>query len=379
MSHRASNDWARANALQETVIQDPGASGTFNLEGNFWSRVTLTATGTYTLPSQDAGTQLLVCVDDTSTITLADAGGTVAVFVGTSGTSAARCTATDDNSWAVEIVGVTSGGANEIGIADAGGYTANTTVETVLQELLARATVNGEGTNTAITTVGAGALTAAAIIGGVITRSGSTAAYTDTTNTGTQIVTALGTGAVVGTSWLLFIKNTVAFAQTLAAGTDVVLAGQSIVPPNSTGVFFCKYSDINTVDITGLGSYPQATLPNGQYNTTAAASPVTPAAGILTGANNVFYEITTDGAFGITTRTATQLFGDIPNCHVGFTYLLTIVNRGNNTVTITDGGSVTITASENTLATLVTRTYLVRFTSATACTWTSLSKGTIET
>jgi hypothetical protein len=124
----------------DAAILDPGASGTFNLRGRDLATVTVTATGTYTLPNSPKGTQLLVCIDDTSTVTLADASGSVAVVVGTSGTTAARCTATDSNSWAVEVVGVTSGGASEIGIADNGSYTAQTTVEAALQEIYARLT-----------------------------------------------------------------------------------------------------------------------------------------------------------------------------------------------------------------------------------------------
>jgi hypothetical protein len=66
------------------AILNPGASGTFDLRGRDLATVTVTATGTYTLPSSPVGTQLLVCCDDTSTVTLADASGTVASFVGTS-------------------------------------------------------------------------------------------------------------------------------------------------------------------------------------------------------------------------------------------------------------------------------------------------------
>jgi hypothetical protein len=106
---------------------------------------------------------------------------------------------------------------------------------------------------------------------------------------------------------------------------------------------------------------------------------VTPAAGILTGARHVYYEITTDGAFSLVTRTATQLYGDLVGAaFVGMSFVLTVVNRGNNTVTITAGGGITATG-ELTLATLTTRTYVITFTSATAATMVSVDKGTIET
>jgi hypothetical protein len=119
-------------------------------------------------------------------------------------------------------------------------------------------------------------------------------------------------------------------------------------------------------------------MPFTKFTTTAAASPLTASAGNLTGARHVFFQVTTDGAFGLTQRTATQMFGDITGCYVGFSFLLTVVNRGDNTLTITAGGGVT-TTGELTLATLVTRTYVCTFTSATAMTMVSVSKGTIET
>jgi hypothetical protein len=163
----------------------------------------------------------------------------------------------------------------------------------------------------------------------------------------------------------------------------VTLSGQSVIPPNSALLMHVQITDASTetpgVTMTGLGVLGQTQLPNTQYVTTSAASGGTLAAGDITGARQCFFEVTTDGAWSVTTRTAAQMFGDIPNAHVGFTWLLTVVNRGNNTVTLTAGSNVTITASENTLATLTTRTYVCKFTSATAMTMTSVSKGTIET
>jgi hypothetical protein len=351
----------------ELTILDPGSGGTFDLRGRDGGIATI-ASGTRKLPdNMPRGVSMYVYATGAVTITSV-AGTTVAVLA--SG-DLVKFTAKTSTTWGA---GGSSGAAG-VSIADANSDTAATTVEAAIQELLTR-------TDHAIATTynntdATGTLTAAAIVGGVIIRTGETAAYTDTTDTAVNILAAIGTDSD-DKDWFLLFKNTVAFTATLTGGTDVTLAGQTKIPPNSTGLFHVANAGESFV-ITGLGSMPECRLPNGQYNTTAAASPVTPAAGILTGANHVFYEVTTDGAFGITTRTATELFGDIPNCHIGFTYLLTIVNRGNATITITAGANVTITASENTIATLVTRTYLVNFTSATACTWSSLTKGTIET
>lgn len=119
-------------------------------------------------------------------------------------------------------------------------------------------------------------------------------------------------------------------------------------------------------------------LPTAKYNTSSTVTSEIPAAGKLTGARHVYYENTADGAKEITTRTATELFGDVSGAFVGMTFLLTIVNRGNNTVTLTGGDDVTV-SGEATIATLVTRTYVCTFNSATTLTMVSVNKGTIET
>ncbi len=230
--------------------------------------------------------------------------------------------------------------------------------------------------NTAISTVGAGTLTAAAIVGGVITRSGSTAAYTDTTATAAQIVAAVPTPRV-GLSWILTIKNTVAFTQTLAAGTNVTLSGQTVIPGLATAQFLVTLTSLTAVSIQGLGVYQTSSLPASKFTTTAAASPLVASAGDLTGADHVYFQVTTNGAFSLTTRTAAEMFGDIPNAQIGQSYLLTIVSQGDNTVTVTGGSNVTITGTA-TVATKVSRTFVATFTSATALTLQSVSKGTIE-
>ncbi len=230
--------------------------------------------------------------------------------------------------------------------------------------------------NTAISTVNDGTLTAAAIVGGVITRSGSTAAYTDTTATAAQIVAAVPT-VRIGASWYLTIKNTVAFTETLAAGTGVTLSGQTVVPPLGVGVFLVTVTSLTAVSIQGLHISNMCSLPYSKFTTTAAASPLTASAGDLTGAAHVVFQVTTNGAFALTTRTATQMFGDIPNAQIGMSFLLTVVSQGDDTVTVTAGTGVTITGTA-TVATKVTRTFVCTFTSATAITLQSVSKGTIE-
>lgn len=77
----------------------------------------------------------------------------------------------------------------------------------------------------ALTTVGAGTITAAMIAAGIINRTGPTAGYTDTFDTAWNILQALAGNfpqpdTVQGLSFELTFINTVAFANTVAAPTN---------------------------------------------------------------------------------------------------------------------------------------------------------------
>jgi hypothetical protein len=100
-------------------------------------------------------------------------------------------------------------------------------------------------------------------------------------------------------------------------------------------------------------------------------SGATLAAGDITGAGTVNYENTGNNAT-VTTRTATQMFGDIPNAKIGYSYQLLIRNTHATTLTLTAGdGTVTLTGTM-TIAQNVTRTFNVVFPSATTCTIQSM-------
>lgn len=107
-------------------------------------------------------------------------------------------------------------------------------------------------TNTAISTVGAGTLTAAGIIGGLITRSGSTAPFTDTTDTAANIIAAVP-AYPAGQTWELLIVNSTAFQQTISGGTGVTITGNTIVGGLTTGRFLVTISSATAVAILGLG------------------------------------------------------------------------------------------------------------------------------
>lgn len=105
----------------------------------------------------------------------------------------------------------------------------------LLNEILGGA--GGSIISTLITTVGAGVLSAAGLVGGQIGRTGPVAAYTDTTATAAAIVAALG-GFQLGQTFETRIKNATAFVQTLQGGTGVTLPATAIVPPLCAGNYF---------------------------------------------------------------------------------------------------------------------------------------------
>lgn len=96
----------------------------------------------------------------------------------------------------------------------------------------------------ALATVGAGTLTAALLLTGILNRTGPTAGYIDTTDTASNIIAAMvgqynyqataltgissGVAVMPGLTARLRIINTVAFANTMAAGTGVTLVNGTI-------------------------------------------------------------------------------------------------------------------------------------------------------
>ena len=76
--------------------------------------------------------------------------------------------------------------------------------------------------NSALTTAGAGTITAAILATGYCIRTGPTGAYTDTTGTASEIIAALP-GCNKGDTFKFRHMNTVAYACTLAGGTGVTL------------------------------------------------------------------------------------------------------------------------------------------------------------
>lgn len=257
----------------------------------------------------------------------------------------------------------------ELDILTHGPRSAKTTLANLAQYMASESLGNISNTN--ITTVGAGTLTAAALKGGLITRSGSTAAYTDTTATAAQLLAALGAEAVVGTSWVVYIKNTVPFAQTLADGGDVTLSGQTIIPPNSVGEFLLTYSAATPAfTMRGIAVGPMTTAPL-EANTAIS----TVGAGTLTAAALVGGVITRTGstaAYTDTTATALQIIAALPNANVGQSWEVTIKNTVPFAQTIAGDTDVTLSGQTIIAPNSVGR-FLLRVATATTVTMQGLA------
>lgn len=78
-------------------------------------------------------------------------------------------------------------------------------------------------TITSITTVGAGTVTAAGIVGRTVLRSGPTGAYTDTTDTAANIIAALPSGTPTGAAFTFVYINSTAQVCTFSSGTGVTV------------------------------------------------------------------------------------------------------------------------------------------------------------
>lgn len=229
--------------------------------------------------------------------------------------------------------------------------------------------------NTALTTAGAGTITAAALVGQILTRTGPVAAFTDTTVTAAALIAAMPVQPAFGTAWRFLYRNTSAFDATIAGGTGVTVSGNSVVPANSTAAFLVTYTAAGTFTMLGLaGSNSSGSLPAAKYSTAALQSASLTAAS-LTGANFVNYDNTGTTPGNLQVPSAAALLAAHPNAQVGQSYMLAIRNSagGANTATIvTDAGATVTLTGTMTIAQNVTRYFVVTFNTATTATFQSM-------
>ncbi len=235
----------------------------------------------------------------------------------------------------------------------------------------AAAGVQGFAANTALATVGAGTLLAAAIVGGVITRSGSTAAYTDTTDTAAAIIAAVP-GYSVGQSWPLIIDNTVAFAQTLAAGAGVTLAGNLILPPLTWGRYLVTITSATAVTIRCVEAGQLSPLPVAAVTPQTATMLATASVTGLTAAQIATLALTGSLAT-LALGPAADIVAAMPNARAGMSNQVTIVNNGLSTIQLAGLTNTTISGTSK-IQSLRAGTYVMTLDSLSCVTFTGITQ-----
>lgn len=240
--------------------------------------------------------------------------------------------------------------------------------------------------NTAITTVGNGTLTAAGLLGGLITRTGPTSAYTDTTDTAANIVTAIGSFNS-GATFNIIIKNGTAFAQTLAAGTGVTLPTTVIIGPYQEGEYYGVLGGTSgspTVTLSHILTSAISLSPT--INNPASVTLSTVGAGTITAAGFTAGVTSRSGSqsgspFTDTTDTAANIIAANPGLigKIGSAVLYRYQNITNALATIGGGSGVTVSQPGGSLASTalvpadMTATFLLTYTAANTMTLVCLS------
>lgn len=262
-----------------------------------------------------------------------------------------------------------------VNAVDAAGRPAATLEQTTTSAIaaLAAATVLPPIVNTAISTVGAGTLTAAGLVGGLITRTGPVAAFSDATDTAVAIVAALA-AYVANESQIVRIKNTTAYAQTITAGAGVTLSGNVIIPANSVGEYLMTITSATAVTILHVDTVARTTFTPEVITTlsTVGAGTIT-AAGIAGKVTNRTGS-QSGTPFTDTTDTATNIVAATPNIHIGDSFEYTYQNTTNAVATLAGGTGVTVSGI-TAIAAGGSARYLLTYTATNTFTMVGFSSG----
>jgi hypothetical protein len=234
--------------------------------------------------------------------------------------------------------------------------------------------------STSITTVGNGVLTAAGLLGGLILRTGPTAAFTDTTDSAANISAAVGS-FVSGATFFSTIKNLTAFPQTLTAGAGVTLPGTNIIGPFEEGQYYGVFGGtaaaptvtFSHILTTAISLSPTVVSPQSTALNTVGAGTIT-AAGI-NGGLTARGGVQTAG-FADTTDTAANIIAGNPGLlsKIGASFLYTYNNTTIWPATVGGGAGVTVSG----IATVPANgwaTYLVTYTAANTITMVGIAQG----
>lgn len=247
----------------------------------------------------------------------------------------------------------------------------------VLQEILG-GTEGGGLIDTAVVTVGAGTLSAAALIGGQITRSGPVAPFTDTLDTAAAIVAALqGSAFSLGETFTIRYKNTTIYPATLAVGAGVTLPASVVVPALSVGLYFGTVGGTSAAPTVAISH--SSTVPLHQLSLLASTALTTNGAGAITAAaiaGGITLRSGTSAAFTDTSGTADAIIAAQPNLAIGQSFIWNYVN--NSAFVGTLAGGVGVTLAEAIPANSWAR-YKATYTAASTVVMTRIAKGYLPT
>lgn len=236
--------------------------------------------------------------------------------------------------------------------------------------------LSGAQTLGTLTTVGAGTITAVLLAGGIIQRSGPTGAFTDTTDTGTAIDTAIKQAAINGTSWEVTYFNTTNFPATIAGGTGVTASGTLIVPANGSATFLLSRTAAATYTLVGLQAGGVGSSTGGTNSLIATpdnGTTQTLTAAMITGGNLTCHVTTGGSTPSLTLPLGTAMDTALPNAAIGASYTLRIINTNSGIATIVTNTGWTLTGSL-TLAQNTWREFVI--TRTAAGTYTGIQVGT---
>lgn len=230
--------------------------------------------------------------------------------------------------------------------------------------------------STSITTVGNGTLTAAALLGGIVVRTGPVAAYTDTTDTAANILTSIGT-FVSGATIAFIIKNATAFPQTIAGGTGVTAPTTNIIGPFQEGEYFGTIGGtaaaptivLSHIQTGAISSVPSSVTPQIATLATNGAGTLTAAA--ITG--GLINRTTVAAPFTDTTDTAANIIAANPGLlgKIGASFIFIYSNNSTGLATIAGGTGVTVSGVTN-IPFGMSAEFLITYTAAATLTMVGL-------
>lgn len=234
-----------------------------------------------------------------------------------------------------------------------------------------------EPLNTAVATIGAGTLTAAALLGGIITRTGSIAAYSDTTSNGTLLDSALAGDAINGFSRVIQIKNNVAFAETIVGGVGVTVSGRTVVPGNSVGTFLLTRTGTATYTLVGISAIAQGVFDQAAFIATADDGTTQTLTAAMVVGGGTTYHVSVGGTTpSLTLPLAADVDTALPDIRIGQAFILRIINKNSGNTTIVTNTGWTLSGGTLVLATNTWKEFLVTRTGVGTYTGVNVGTGT---